>query len=220
MHQLLKYGKFLDNIQRTNNDKNDYRIEGNKAIFNLYNQKNIKIGEFIIDAEDIYKVRNHKWRKSHNHVVTGNKWKGENRVKDLAWIVLGLQDLEGKVVDHINHNPLDNRKNNLRVCEQNKNTKNVSKKKNNKSGYVGVSFNKSRNKWSAEIKVNYRKIHLGEYKNLEDAVYARMIAEALYFGDYKNEEEYENKYQYTNELPVKTRQQICQKITEKYMQYC
>ena len=51
MHQLYKYGKFLDNIQRTNNDLNDYKIcsDGKTVSFNLYNQRNIKIDEFIID---------------------------------------------------------------------------------------------------------------------------------------------------------------------------
>ena len=41
MHQLLKHGKFLDNIQRTNNDLNDYVIseDGKVVIFNLYNQR-------------------------------------------------------------------------------------------------------------------------------------------------------------------------------------
>ena len=57
MHQIFKYGKFLDNIQRTNADLNDYVIKGDVAIFNLYNQKNVKNGEFIIDAEDIEKVK-------------------------------------------------------------------------------------------------------------------------------------------------------------------
>ena len=47
MHQLHKYGKFLDNIQRTNNDLNDYTIDykNNTVTFNLYNQK-----RFIIFA--------------------------------------------------------------------------------------------------------------------------------------------------------------------------
>ena len=54
MHQLHKYGKFLDNIPRTNNDLNDYIIDkkNNITTFSLYNQKNIKNGEFIIDLED------------------------------------------------------------------------------------------------------------------------------------------------------------------------
>ena len=56
MHQLQKYGKFLDNIPRTNNDLNDYIIKNDIVYFNLYNQKNQKIGTFFIDLEDIEKI--------------------------------------------------------------------------------------------------------------------------------------------------------------------
>ena len=52
MHQLQKYGKFLDNIPRTNNDLNDYIIKNDIVYFNLYNQKNQKIGTFFIDLEE------------------------------------------------------------------------------------------------------------------------------------------------------------------------
>ena len=79
MHQYYKYGKFLDNNPRTNNDKNDYKIDGDIAIFNLYNQKNEKISEFIIDKEDIEKVKYHKWRISHKHVITGLPSKGTQK---------------------------------------------------------------------------------------------------------------------------------------------
>ena len=63
MHQLHKFGKFLDNIPRTNNDLNDFIIKNDIAIFNLYNQKNIKIGEFIIDKQYLNKIRYNKWKQ-------------------------------------------------------------------------------------------------------------------------------------------------------------
>lgn len=219
MHQLLKYGKFLDNIQRTNSDKNDFTIDGEIAVFNLYNQKNIKVGEFIIDAEDVNKVRNYKWRISHNHVVTGNKYKGKNNVKDLSWIILNIQNIQDNVVDHINHNPFDNRKSNLRICKQNENTQNVSIKNNNSSGFVGISYLKKRNKWNAEIKINYKKIHLGEYVDIKKAVYARMLAENFFFQDFKNIEEYNKKKNFTKDLDSKSKKEIYEKIYKKYINF-
>lgn len=45
---MNKYGKVLDNIPRTNNDLNDFVIKGNLVYFNVYNQKNVKIGEFLL----------------------------------------------------------------------------------------------------------------------------------------------------------------------------
>lgn len=219
MHQLFKHGAFLDSIQRTTKDPNDYVIDGSVARFSIYNQKNIKIGEFIIDKEDVEKVRNHKWRLSHNHVLTGREINGVNNVKDLAWIVLGIDDIGNDVVDHINHNPLDNRKSNLRICSQSENTKNCSLASKNTSGYAGVHFDKRRNKWNAEIKVEYKKIYLGSYRSLNHAVYARLIAEALYFDDYKNEEEFEKKLADTHDIDYSVRKAICERITNKFINY-
>ena len=77
--QIIKHKKPLDNIPRTNNDLNDYVIIGDTAIFNLYNLKNIKIGEFVIDREDLKKVKYHKWRLSKDRVRTGSPSKNNER---------------------------------------------------------------------------------------------------------------------------------------------
>lgn len=126
MHQLHKYGKFLDNIQRTNADLNDYVIDGNVVVFNLYGQNNVKNGEFMIDLEDLEKVRYRKWRLNHSHVITGLPYKGTQR--DLSHVVLDLpldffKKNKNLVVDHINGDPKDNRKMNLRICTQTDNVK-------------------------------------------------------------------------------------------------
>ena len=114
MHQLHKYGKFLDNIPRTNSDLNDYVVSDGVAYFNIYNQKNEKIAAFVIDVCDIQKVKYHKWRLSHGHVVTGLPSKGQQR--DLSHIVLDIPKDDYVVIDHINGDPLDNTRGNLRIC--------------------------------------------------------------------------------------------------------
>lgn len=67
----------------------------------------------------------------------------------------------GQVVDHINGNKLDNRLSNLRVCLQRENARNVPMKRNNTSGFVGVSWDRTRGKWLAHIKVNRKFVNLG-----------------------------------------------------------
>ena len=52
----------------------------------------------------------------------------------------------------------------------------------NTSGYVGVSWIKSRRKWKSQIKINYKTYNLGDFKNITDAVTARINAEIKYFG--------------------------------------
>lgn len=89
---------------------------------------------------------------------------------------------KGLTVDHINRNPLDNRRCNLRICTQFENNQN---QKHNTSGKVGVTFNKKSNKYIAYIKVKRKHITLGEFKNFDDAVKCRLKAEEKYFPNSK-----------------------------------
>ena len=93
-----------------------------------------------------------------------------------------MNDFSNKVIDHINHNTLDNRKQNLRIVTRVQNQMNMSKRKDNTSGFTGVHFNKRSDKWMATIQVNYKSINLGTFKNKEDAIEARKKAEEKYFG--------------------------------------
>lgn len=89
-------------------------------------------------------------------------------------------------VDHKDGNTYDNRRYNIRVCSQEDNNKNQAKYKNNKSGHVGVIwyYYNDINKWWAYISLNFKKISLGYYYNLEDAIEARRKGEIKYFGEY------------------------------------
>ena len=86
--------------------------------------------------------------------------------------------------DHINRNKLDNRKSNLRPCTQQENCRNRSKQSNNKSGFIGVYWDKYYNKWVAQIKNNQKTIKLGSFTNKNDAVIARLKAEKDIYRDF------------------------------------
>lgn len=208
MHQLFNYGKFLDNNPRTNSDLNDYKIINNDVWFNLYNQKNEKIGKFVIDKEDIEKVKYKKWRYSHGHIVTGLPSKGTQR--DLSHVILDFNPKEnpGLVVDHINGNANDNRKNNLRICTQGHNVMNKSFMSNNTSGFIGVSYRKNKDRYDPEIRQDNIRCHLGYTKTLEEAVYKRYIAEQILFGEFANEAEQTRKYELTKNLPQETKNKL------------
>jgi hypothetical protein len=92
------------------------------------------------------------------------------------------------VIDHIDHNKLNNMKSNLRICTKHQNNMNQSKPKNNKSGVLGVCWCKGKEKWEAHIALNNKRIHLGYFDNLEDASRARKDAEIKYFGEYRNKD--------------------------------
>ena len=213
MHQLHKYGKFLDNIPRTNSDLNDYVVSDGVAYFNIYNQKNEKIATFIIDVCDIQKVKYHKWRLSHGHVVTGLPSKGQQR--DLSYVVLDIQKDDSVVVDHINGDPLDNTRDNLRICSQGENVLNKRFMSNNTSGFIGVSYKKDRDRYDPEIRFGYTRCHLGMTKTIEEAVYKRYIAEQLLFGEYANCEEQKRKFEFTKNLPQELKDTLYNVVIEK-----
>ena|SRR3990167_5147696 len=87
----------------------------------------------------------------------------------------------GEYVDHINGNPLDNTRKNLRICTNAANLRNGRVRSNNKTGFNGVTWDRFRNKWHAKIKVNYKDIFLGRFKNFDDAIKARKDAEKKYW---------------------------------------
>jgi hypothetical protein len=129
--------------------------------------------EFIFDKEDYDKIKNYTWYEAYGHIVT----KGTSIQK----LLLNSED---KTVDHINRNPMDNRKVNLRECTQSQNSKNQSKPKNSECVFMGVSKRKNSDIYEARIGYNHKKIHLGSFNNLKDAIVARLKAEKQYFGEF------------------------------------
>lgn len=89
---------------------------------------------------------------------------------------------EGYEVDHINHNTLDNRKDNLRIVTRTQNSANHGLRIENTSGVTGVR--KSGKKWRASLTFNKVTYELGLYFNIEEAIKARRKAEEKYFGNY------------------------------------
>lgn len=100
----------------------------------------------------------------------------------LAWNICNPDDplTSQEQIDHINHIRTDNRICNLRKVTNTENSRNASIGVNNTSGALGVWREKRRNKWVAEIKVDRRKIHIGQFDDFDEAVAARKAAEAAY----------------------------------------
>lgn len=139
--------------------------------------KSKKYGEqkALIDLEDIEKCKKYNWCLKYDKTIK-NSYLHNSKGLILHRYIMNCPD--NMVIDHINHNTLDNRKQNLKICTEIENLRN---KKNNISGYVGVSHYKRDNTWESNITINNHKIFLGRYKDINEAIKARKQAEQEYF---------------------------------------
>lgn len=96
----------------------------------------------------------------------------------------GADAIFGKVVDHINNDPLDNRLCNLRACTQGENSRNRKLNKNNKSGFKGVYWMKDRSKWKAHLHEGGYPYYLGLYETAEEAAKAYDAEAKKRWGEY------------------------------------
>lgn len=97
---------------------------------------------------------------------------------------LGRPLLPSEECEHIDTNPLNNHRDNLRVCNRQQNQRNRRAQSNSKSGYKGVSWCKQTSKWVARINVGNKALNLGRFINVTDAVKAYNTAATEYFGEF------------------------------------
>ena len=93
------------------------------------------------------------------------------RAHRLAWLYV-YGEIPKEQVDHINCIKTDNRIENLRLASHGQNCSNREKQSNNTSGYKGVCFIKSKEKWRARIGYNGKKIYIGLFNTAKEASYA------------------------------------------------
>lgn len=178
--QCIKFGHVLDHNPRTTKDLNDFELLGDAVRVFVYNRHCKRYGSFVIDLEDLDRVIIKKWRIVSNRVVTG-----VHKSVHISRFILDIKDPKA-VVDHIDSDPLNNRKSNLRVTTQQKNLCNKRVQSNNTSSVAGVYFCNKRNKWCSEIMFDYKKCFLGRHNAFCDAVYVKYVAEMHLFEDYRS----------------------------------
>lgn len=147
---------------------------------------------FIIDLDDYELV-------SHLNLRTTKKGQdyyicySENK-KIIYLHSLLLKIDKHKMVDHINRNTLDNRKENLREATKQENAFNHKLFSTSTSGITGVTIYKSKNIYESRIMFNGKNIYLGRFKNIEEAIVARLKAEKKYFKEFSPQRHLFEKY--------------------------
>ncbi|MEK4970690.1 HNH endonuclease signature motif containing protein [Cytobacillus sp. FSL R7-0696] len=156
--------------------RNDYRIEDGIAYISCtFEGKTVEalIDENKLDIAESYPLKWYVKRSSKDHYyVTGvMKRGGKQRVIYLHRLLTDCP--EGKVVDHINHNTIDNRMCNLRVVTHQVNIFNTKSQK-------GVKFRKDLGKWRVRMLVDGKEMFFGYYSRYEEALAVRKEAERKY----------------------------------------
>ena len=142
---------------------NKYKIDGDTLI--LYNNKDNR--EMYFDVEDFDLITQYTWYIHRGYAETALY----NPKKQLSAQILLKNFPKDYMVDHMNGNPLDNRKSNLRIATSQVNQHNQRKAK----GYF-----KKDNGWQAQITVNKKKIYIGYYKTEAEARAAYLKAKQIY----------------------------------------
>jgi hypothetical protein len=167
-YQRVMRGQQLNEVTRY--DRRPAIIEGKVAKIPL--GINAKHGYSLVDSDQAY-LDKYNWTKGTRGYPTTHI-DGKNVY--LHHLIVGKPQPRF-VVDHINRDALDNRRENLRFVSQRVNATNKQKQSNNTSGHVGVCYEKRRKKWFAQIVHNKSNKFLGYYATQEEAIVARKAAE-------------------------------------------
>jgi len=141
----------------------------------------------IVDDEDFEYLNQWKWHthKSHNNfyavrciTISNSK---QSQIKMHRLIAKPTKDM---VVDHVDGNALNNQKINLRICTSMQNSINRKLNVNNKTGYKGVDYIQTLNKYRAYINTNRIRKHLGCFIDPIDAARAYNEAALKYHGEF------------------------------------
>lgn len=155
--------------------------------FDLSNQFGIgytRKGEiFLFDLDDYDLIKNYCWRLRPDGYLDAKIPKTDQR------IMMHNLIMNCHYIDHKNGVRHDNRKVNLRIPQgefgfDSYNQMNKCKQQNNKSGCTGVFWHKRDCIWEARINIGRKQIYLGRYKNFDNAVKARKVAENQYFREW------------------------------------
>lgn len=136
--------------------------------------------DVLVDDCDLALVSQHRWHAGKDLTVKAHMGDGSHIL--IHRLILNAP--KGLEVDHINGNRLDNRRSNLRLATSSQNKCNRGARKDNTSGYKGVSWHSQRNKWNARIKAGAKYLHLGLFENIKDAARAYNEASRKFHGEF------------------------------------
>lgn len=127
----------------------------------------------IVDDKDFEWLSLHKWHLTEKgYAVCGVYNPITKKTEKYRMHRMIMMAKKGQIVDHKNRIKLDNQKSNLRFATRTQNMFNSKLPSNNTSGYKWICWDKSRKKYHVSTKINQKKINVGRYDTLEEAIVA------------------------------------------------
>lgn len=154
------------------------------------NQVKLNNGQLVlVDLEDFDSLKTHKWYLDHKGYAVRHEKKDEycNRARKIIKMHrFIMRSKDGESIDHINRNPLDNRKSNLRTATNSQNQANSRLLKSNTTGYRGVIKYNQKKAWGAQINIQGKRIFKGMFNTKEEAALKYNELAKKYFGEFAN----------------------------------
>ena len=150
----------------------DYNSDTGIFTWKVNIAKNVKVGHIAGNVKDTGYIRikiNKKMYLAHH----------------LAFLYV-FNSIPSNMIDHINGNRADNRLCNLREVTNAENQYNSKINSKNNSGYKNVSWNKARNKWIVQLKINGKQKFIGYFDDLEFADLVAQEARNKYHKEFAN----------------------------------
>jgi hypothetical protein len=171
---------------------NEYKIVDDYVVIYL-KPKDGHSMEFIIDMSDFNLVNSHEgswiaaWHVNvKDYYVKANVRKSNGR-KTTITLQSFLVSAKNKLIDHIDHDTMNNRRSNLRVSDASTNSMNrKAKNSNNTSGYRNVCWNG--NKWIVQLQINKKNKVLGKFDDVDEAGLFAKEMRIKHYGKFRGSE--------------------------------
>lgn len=157
---------------------NNVETSCNNVIINHgdYSELYAHNGVVMVDNDDLWRIN--------RSIRINSKGYAYVRIGRKGVFVHRLIMQEDRMVDHIDRNPLNNRKCNLRYATRSENAMNSKCRKDSSTGIRGIYHDKKRQRWNASICKDGCVRHLGSFDNIDFAIGARLQAERELFGKF------------------------------------
>lgn len=158
---------------------------------------------YVVDAEDVNWMKGYTWYTDKAHGMKYPYLSAKKRLDTVEYkrkeikihVEIMREEIESFkidspeyhkriIIDHIDGDISNNRKENLRVRTQSENNMNKKVQSNNTTGFVGVAWHSKQKMWNAMIAYEDERIELGSFYYLRNAMRARVEAEKKYFGEH------------------------------------